>query len=75
MVAFSSVTRPAARPDDAPTDRTAWHDARRRDPVGHHVQFALAVLYLFLLPLATAPKDVAFGALLVYALLRLPKTW
>jgi O-antigen ligase len=54
----------------------ALHDySRRRDPVGHQVHTVLAALFLFLLPLATAPKDVAFALLLGYALLRLPNTW
>jgi len=48
---------------------------RARDPVGHQVHTALAMLYLFLLPLATAPKDVASVILIGYAIIRLPNTW
>jgi O-antigen ligase len=49
--------------------------ARLRDPVGHDVHTGLAAAYLFLLPLATTPKDVAAGALLAWALIRLRRTW
>ena len=80
MVAFSPVMgspstdlAPALGAD--PTDLATWYDARRRDPLGHRVHVVLAALHLFLLPLATAPKDVTFGLLLFYVLLRLPKTW
>ena len=48
---------------------------RLRDPVGQQVHTALACLYLFLLPLQTAPKDILFVMLTGYALLRLPNTW
>jgi O-antigen ligase len=47
----------------------------RTDPVGHNVHTALAAVYLFLLPLATTPKDIAAGVLLVWTLVRLPRTW
>jgi O-antigen ligase len=50
-------------------------DARRRDPIGHHVHTALAAIYVLLLVLTTAPKDIAFAILLVYALMRMPHTW
>lgn len=52
----------------------ALADAQARDPLGHDVHTALAMAYLFLLPLTTAGKDICFALLLVYALLRLPKT-
>ncbi len=48
---------------------------RLRDPVGHHVHTIMALIYLFLLPLITAPKDVAFVILGFYTLVRLPNTW
>jgi O-antigen ligase len=53
----------------------ALHDARMRDPLGHQVHTGLAVLFMFALPLSTAPKDFAFGALLIWAIIRLPHTW
>jgi O-antigen ligase len=43
--------------------------------MAHDVHTLLAATYLFLLPLATTPKDVAAGALLAWALLRLPRIW
>ncbi|MHC5005258.1 MAG: O-antigen ligase family protein, partial [Planctomycetota bacterium] len=49
--------------------------AREADPLGHRVHLALALLYAFLLALSTAPKDVAFGLLLVCAVARLGRTW
>ena len=49
--------------------------ARVRDPIGHHIHIVLAALYLFTLPLSTTPKDVAFGILVTYAVVRLHCTW
>ena len=48
---------------------------REYDWIGHHVATALAMIYLFLLPLATAPKDWAFAILTGWTLIRLPHTW
>jgi O-antigen ligase len=61
-----------------PDGMSAWahlEHARRSDPVGHRVHTAMAAFYFMLLPLATAPKDVAFGVLAGYWLLRLRHTW
>jgi O-antigen ligase len=71
------ITRPAAWPPPADHDSiaAAVEYGRLRDPVGHNVHTVLAAVYLFLLPLATTPKDVAAGVLLVWALVRLPYTW
>jgi O-antigen ligase len=60
--ARQDIARPAAWPP--PTD-----------PAGHVVHTALAATYLFLLPLATTPKDVAAGVLLAWVLVRLPHIW
>ncbi len=48
---------------------------REHDWIGHHVATVLAMIYLFLLPLATMPKDAAFGVLAGWTLIRLPHTW
>lgn len=48
---------------------------RLKDARGHQIHTILAAVYLLLLPLATAPKDIAFGLLLVWTLVRLPHTW
>ncbi|MHC4416074.1 MAG: O-antigen ligase family protein [Planctomycetota bacterium] len=53
----------------------ALRQGRLRDPVGHVVHTALAMLYLFLLPLSTAPKDIAWGILLGWTVVRLPHIW
>lgn len=45
------------------------------DPIVHHIHTGLGMLFLFTLPLATAPKEIAFVALLVCTCVRLPKTW
>jgi O-antigen ligase len=75
--ARTDIARPVAWPPPADQDSiaAAVEYGRLRDPVGHNVHTALAVAYLFLLPLATTPKDVAAGVLLVWALVRLPHTW
>jgi hypothetical protein len=75
--ARTDIARPVAWPPPADRDSiaAAVEYGRLRDPVGHNVHTALAVAYLFLLPLATTPKDVAAGVLLVWALVRLPHTW
>ena len=54
---------------------TPFEDARRRDRFGDRLHLALAILYLLLLPLATAPKDFAFGFLVFWAVARLHNTW
>ncbi len=48
---------------------------REYDALGHHIHTVLALIYLVLLPLATAPKDWAFGLLVIWTLIRLPHTW
>jgi O-antigen ligase len=48
---------------------------REYDALGHHIHTILAIVYLFTLPLATAPKDWAFGMLVIWTLIRLPHTW
>jgi hypothetical protein len=75
--ARTDIARPVAWPPPADQDSiaAAVEYGRLRDPVGHNVHTALAVAYLFLLPLATTPKDAAAGVLLLWALVRLPHTW
>jgi O-antigen ligase len=71
------ITRPPAWPP--PADRAALaaavHYCRLRDPIGHVVHTILAATYLFLLPLATSPKEVASGLLLLWTLIQLRHTW
>jgi O-antigen ligase len=73
----TDIARPAAWPPPADTASIAAAVAygRLRDPVGHQVHTVLAAAYLFLLPLATTPKEVAAGALVAWTLIRLPHTW
>lgn len=71
--------RDAPDPASPPTIGTArgmaetWNDCRLRDPVGHYFHTAFALLYVLLLPLATAPKDIAWAALAVMTVARLPR--
>ncbi len=48
---------------------------REYDWIGHHVATILAMLYLFLIPLATAPKEWAFALLAIWTVIRIPHTW
>ena len=50
-----------------------FSDCRLRDPFGHSVHTAFALCYVLLLPIATAPKDIAWAALAVTTLARLPR--
>tara|TARA_B100001059_G_scaffold27912_1_gene22603 strand:- start:851 stop:2218 length:1368 start_codon:yes stop_codon:yes gene_type:complete len=43
------------------------------DPVGERFHLAAGLAYVFLLPLATSPRDIASVVLLVMTVLRLPK--
>ena len=47
----------------------------QRDPVGDKVHTMFACLYLFCLPLTTAPASTSLVILFVHSLLRLPTTW
>lgn len=47
----------------------------KRDPVGDKVHTWFACLFLFCLPLATAPASISMALLFGYSLLRLPTTW
>ncbi|MEE8155590.1 MAG: hypothetical protein V3T53_11615, partial [Phycisphaerales bacterium] len=71
--------RDAPKPASQPTTgigggmAQTWSDCRLRDPIGHYVHTAFALCYVLLLPLATAPKDIAWAALAVTTLARLPR--
>ncbi len=77
MLLRDVANRPSAWPPprNAEGVRAALEYARQRDPIGHWIHATLAALYLFLLPVATAPKDIAFAMLFGYACLRLHCTW
>ncbi len=45
-------------------------DAERRDPAGHAVHLGLALLFLFTMPLGTAPSNILSAPLLVITILR-----
>jgi len=47
----------------------------RRDPVGDKVHTIFACLFMFCLPVATAPASISMAVLSVYSLMRLPSTW
>lgn len=73
----AELSAPKAWPP--PRDRAAiaaiLSYTRRTQPVRHWIHVALALIYLVLLPLATAPKDYALGLLAAYAFGRLYHTW
>ena len=54
-----------------PLQAAAW--AAVADPLGERLHLAIASIYLFMLPISTAPRDIASVALLVMTILRLPK--
>jgi len=53
----------------------ALGDSRRRDPLGHQIHTALAMVFLFTLPLAPAPQAITYVLLLGWAIVRLRHTW
>ncbi len=63
-------------PDNQQQTAATLRYARQRDPIGDRVQFAFAAVYLLTLAMAgTTAKDIAWGALAVCALARLPLIW
>lgn len=50
-------------------------EGRRKDPRGHAVHVALACVFAITVPMGPAANAIAFGALGVYAVLRLWATW
>jgi O-antigen ligase len=50
-------------------------DAKSRDPLGYRLHVAFAMLYLFVLPIATSAEGISFAILIVCALVRLRSTW
>ena len=64
----------ALSPSDLHTTE-ALRYGREYDWIGHHIATILAMVYLFLLPLMTMPKDAAFGVLAGWTIIRLPHTW
>ncbi|MDP7004915.1 MAG: hypothetical protein QF718_01720, partial [Phycisphaerales bacterium] len=47
----------------------------QRDPIGDKIHTIFACLFMFCLPLATAPASTSMAMLFGYSLLRLPTTW
>jgi O-antigen ligase len=72
MPLFRDVPSPPLWPPprDAEGVQAALRYARERDPIGHTTHTILAMIYLFLLPLTTMPKDAAFIVLVAYTLAR-----
>ena len=64
---------PPSRVESEVARRLAY--ARERDPVGDAAHVGLAMVYLVLLPIATAPQTIAYFVLLAYAILRSHVTW
>jgi len=63
-------------PDNQQQTAATLRYARLRDPIGDRVQFVFAAMYLLTLAMAgTTAKDIAWGALAVCALARLPLIW
>jgi O-antigen ligase len=75
MAPAAPLQQPVRQPAHDASAIDALRYGREYDWIGHHVAVALALIYLFLLPLATAPKDWAFGLLTLWTLIRLPHTW
>jgi hypothetical protein len=49
--------------------------AERADPFGHAIHLALAVLWAFLQSITNAGEGIAWGVLLGFTILRVPKIW
>jgi len=47
----------------------------KRDPIGDKVHTVFACIFMFCLPLATAPASISMAILFGYSVLRLPTTW
>ena len=73
----TSLVKPNAwPPPHAPGEVAALlRYVRQRDPIGHRVHCAFAMVHLLTLPLITAGSSLTFAVLVGYALLRLPNTW
>jgi O-antigen ligase len=61
-----SLSHPAALAQDY---------GRTHDALGHQIHTVLAMVFLFLLPLATAPKDILLAVLAAWTAVRLPHIW
>jgi len=68
-----STLSPSQAPLQGATPLQASRWSALVDPVGERFHLLAGVVYVFLLPLATAPRDIASVALLVITVLRLPK--
>ena len=55
--------------------RAVLDAAERADPFGHAVHLALALLWAFLQSITNAGEGIAWGMLLGFAILRVPKIW
>jgi O-antigen ligase len=62
-------------PSDRGTISALLRDARRRDPLGDRIHFVLTLVYMVMIPLATAPKDIAAAFVVFVALVRFRHTW
>lgn len=72
---FETPPRPWP-PASGPHEITEAVDfTRRRDPIGHAVHTALAVLAAFGLSVSTATASITMTMLVVYTFLRLPNAW
>jgi hypothetical protein len=57
------------------SSRTVLDAAERVDPFGHAVHLALALTWGFLQSITNAGEGIAWGMLLAFAILRVPKIW
>ena len=55
--------------------RAVLDAAERADPLGHAIHLALAMLWAFLQSITNAGEGIAWGVLLAFAILRVPKIW
>jgi O-antigen ligase len=66
---------PRPKPDETERIQKLMSYAQERDPIGDKIHTIFACLFMFSLPLATAPASISMAALSVYSLMRLPSTW
>ena len=67
----SDVTDQMLHRRATPLQAAYW--AAAADPLGERLHVIIASVYLFMLPISTAPRDIASVVLLVMTILRLPK--
>ncbi|MCA9285807.1 MAG: O-antigen ligase family protein [Phycisphaerales bacterium] len=73
MSPLSGASVPGRLPGGGGSPTLAVGDGARAQ-LGLHIHCALAALFVALIPVVPAPRDIAFAALTAFAVLRLPRT-